>query len=107
MKQVRLFGIPRKDIEAIYLNSQKVSGSIKTIIKKVSDKVDKLGFCDIGIFTIDSFFVICVSDRIEEVEEFPMNGRGKYISLLTRKEETSKDFSPSKHTSAFFSFFGF
>lgn len=107
MKQTKIFGIPRKDIEALYINSEKACGSIPTIAQKVSDKVANMGFCDIGIFTHDSFFAVCISDRVEEIEEFPANGMGKYFSLLTGEEETNKNFSPSKHTSAFFQFFGF
>ena len=119
MKQTSIFGIPRKDIIGIRIHTVPKEAykteNMTQILNSVNKAMKKYGFMDIDIFTDSSTFTISFNSdsdsdsdiEIEEEREEEGKYTSKYVNTYSKEEETSKDFSPSKHTSAFFQFFGF
>lgn len=115
MKQVSIFGIPRRDIIGIRIHTvpkeKYRTENMTQILNSVNKAMKEYGFIDIDIFTDSSTFTVAFNDDedIEIEEEILKEGKysSKYANTYSKEEETSKDFSPSKHTASFFGFFGF
>lgn len=115
MRQTSIFGIPRKDIVGIYIHTvpqeKNKTGTMKQVFDAVNKSMKKYGFVDICIDTKESMFNISFADFDEiEIEEERIRDEkysSKYIDIHNKEEEIRGDFSPSKHTKAFFGFFGF
>ena len=116
MRQIKLFGITRRDIVGIQIYTVPKetyrTESMKGILESVNKAMKEYGFLDVTIVTKESVFTIAFNSGdgdIEIEEEREENGKysSKYANTYSGEEETRRDFSPSKHTKAFFGFFGF
>lgn len=114
MKQVSIFGIPRKDIIGIRIHTvpkrKYRTENMTQILNSVNMAMKEYEFVDIDIFTDSSTFTIAFADNEIEIEEEILEENkysNRYVNVYSGESEMRGDFKPSKHTASFFGFFGF
>ena len=113
MKQVSLFGIPCSDIEKIYVGMREVPDfSLSTITRMLDERRAKYSIFDtIRIRTKDKCRFVAMFDGCEVfcLMDRGILGEYQYRKMYTNfmEVEESENYTKSKHTDAFFNFFGF